>query len=98
NFRAALSVCPLQITKAETSLQYATNSRILRLVYSTLEVLADFLRSESASFGFRAACCALSATIPAFLHNTATFYVQTRAVWISIIISLTLSPTTGASL
>jgi Fusaric acid resistance protein-like len=39
-----------------------------------------------------------AASLPAFLQNSATFYGAYRGVWSTIVIVISLGPTTGASL
>lgn len=75
-----------------------TKSKFFRIVFALLSTFPTFFRSEYSIFGLRAACASFVGAIPAFIATSATFYLQYRGVWISIVIILCLNPTTGASL
>jgi Fusaric acid resistance protein-like len=60
--------------------------------------MLSFLRSSYALFGLRAALAGFAASLPAFLQSSATFYGAYRGVWSTIVIVISLGPTTGASL
>ena len=82
----------------ETSIQPATNNRILKFIFAALLSIADFFRSEYSQFGLRAACATFAGTIPGFLASSYNFFTMYRGVWITITVVLGMSPTTGASI
>jgi uncharacterized membrane protein YccC len=63
-----------------------------------LSTISHFLRSEYSLFGLRMAIATFVAAIPAFLANSAEFYVAYRGSWAVVTIILILNPTAGASL
>jgi len=49
-------------------------------------------------YGFRVATATLAGTLPAFLRSSYSFFAEYRGVWLTIIVILGMSPTTGASI
>lgn len=74
-----------------------TRWSLFRIVFEILGSILAFLRSNYALFGLRAALAGLTAAIPAYLQNSAMFYRSYRGVWSTIVIVISLGPTTGAS-
>lgn len=60
-------------------------------------VLLRFLRSRYALFGLRASLAAFVVAVPAYLEDSVTFYEAYRGVWSTVVIVISLGPTTGAS-
>jgi uncharacterized membrane protein YccC len=73
-----------------------TNSRTLRAISRVLSSVAEFFKSDEASFGFRVAAATFVGTVPAFLRSSYAFYSEYRGVWITITVILGMGPTTGA--
>ena len=100
SFGRAKRIRPPDMSQAyflETSLKSTTHSPILRGAFAVGELMLHFLRSSYAMFGLRAALAEFVVSIPAFLQNTAIFYREYRGVWSTIVIVISLGPTTGAS-
>ncbi|KAK5115828.1 hypothetical protein LTR85_009422 [Meristemomyces frigidus] len=63
-----------------------------------LRKIAHFLASPASSFGFRVACATMSIAIVAFLRTTQSFFTTERLFWSQIMISISMSPTSGQAL
>ena len=60
-----------------------------------LRAIGALLRSSHSQFGFRLACAAMSIEIVAYLSSTQTFYVEQRLFWAAIMVSVSMTRTTG---
>lgn len=58
---------------------------------------AHFLRSPESVFGFRVACATMCLAIVAFLHDTQRFYVTQRLFWSQIMITISMTTSSGQS-
>ena len=67
----------------------------LQHVGQTLRRIGGLLRSEHSQFGFRLACAAMSIQIIGYLSNSQLFYVEQRLFWASIMVSVSMTRTTG---
>jgi uncharacterized membrane protein YccC len=72
--------------------------KIVRRFFHVLSGISHFFRSEYSLFGLRTAIATFVAAIPAFLADSATFYIDYRGSWVVVTIILILNPTAGASL
>jgi hypothetical protein len=63
----------------------------------SLRILAHFFASPASSFGFRVACATMSIAIVAYLRDTQAFFTRERLFWSQIMISISMSPTSGQS-
>jgi hypothetical protein len=62
-----------------------------------LHKIPEFFRSSSSAFGFRVACASISLGLLLFLRQTQRFSNENRVFWAVIMISLSMSPTSGQS-
>jgi len=83
---------------SETSLQPTSYWSLLRTFFWTGELFLRFLRSHHALFGFRAALAAFTVAVPAYLESSEPFYQSYRGVWSTVVIVISLGPTTGGSI
>ncbi|KAI1432726.1 hypothetical protein GGR50DRAFT_672751 [Xylaria sp. CBS 124048] len=60
--------------------------------------ILKFFSSPESAFGFRCACAGLTVGIVAFLEDTHVFFQNQRLVWGLIIISISMTPTSGQSI
>ncbi|KAK4546297.1 hypothetical protein LTR36_001974 [Oleoguttula mirabilis] len=63
-----------------------------------LRKIAHFFASPASSFGFRVACATMSIAIVAYLRETQSFFTTERLFWSQIMISISMSPSSGQSL
>ena len=72
--------------------------KIIQRFFDVLASISHFFRSEYSLFGLRTAIATFVGALPAFLADSATFYVDYRGSWVVVTIILILNPTAGASL
>jgi uncharacterized membrane protein YccC len=63
-----------------------------------LSTISHFLRGEFSMFGLRVGLATFVAGLPAYLADSAAFYVEYRGAWAIVTIILIMNPTAGASL
>lgn len=63
-----------------------------------IRVVPAILRSRESAYGLRVACATMTLAIVAFLHDTQDFFTKQRLVWALIMVSLSMSPTSGQSI
>ncbi|KAJ5902206.1 hypothetical protein N7495_002734 [Penicillium taxi] len=63
-----------------------------------IRVFPTFLRSFESTYGFRVACATMTIAVIVFLHDTQSFFLKQRMVWAMIMVSLSMSPTSGQSI
>lgn len=63
-----------------------------------LRILSDLLRSTESIFGFRCAVATMCLGIVSYLRTTQTFYVVQRLYWSQIMVSISMTPSTGESI
>ena len=61
-------------------------------------VIGRIFGSEESAFGFRAACASLTIGIIAYLHKSQAWFLEQRIVWAMIMISISMTVTTGSGL
>ncbi|KAJ9629567.1 hypothetical protein H2203_001941 [Taxawa tesnikishii (nom. ined.)] len=59
--------------------------------------IAHFLRSPESVFGFRVACATMCLAVIAFLHDTQQFYVTQRLFWAQIMVTISMTTSSGQS-
>lgn len=59
--------------------------------------ISHFLRSPESMFGFRVACATMCLAVVAFLHDTQRFYVVQRLFWSQIMVTISMTPSSGQS-
>ena len=62
-----------------------------------LRAIPRFLRSPQSAFGFRTACATMSIAIIVFLRDTQAWFIRQRIVWASIMVAISMVPTSGAT-
>ncbi|SPQ26191.1 fb124d18-d113-4d36-8e44-4087545a0d13 [Thermothielavioides terrestris] len=62
-----------------------------------LRKIPKFFGSEESAFGFRVACATMTIGIAAFLESTQRFFREQRLVWAMVIVSLSMTMTSGQS-
>jgi hypothetical protein len=60
--------------------------------------ISHFFASPESAFGFRAVCAVMTIAIISFLRETQTWFLQQRGLWAVIVVSISMAPTTGASI
>ena len=63
-----------------------------------IRVIPGLLRSPHAAFGFRAAVATMSVAIVNYLRSSQAFYIEQRLVWALIMITFSMTRTSGASM
>ena len=95
---SAFNLVPYPPDLPETSIKPTRYWGIIRAFFGIGELILQFLRSHYALFGFRAALAAFTVAVPGYLESSEPFYVAYRGVWSTVVIVISLGPTTGASI
>lgn len=62
-----------------------------------IRMIPTFFRSSQSAYGFRVACAAMTVGVIDFLHDTQHFFIRQRLVWAMIMVTISMSPTSGQS-
>lgn len=63
-----------------------------------IRVIPGIFRSSASAYGFRVSCATMTVGIIAFLHDTQHFFMKQRLVWAMIMVTLSMTPTSGQSI